>query len=107
VFELSITLEGVTDANNAMARAWIDDQLRPSLVEAELALSRRGELEWSATFAIPKATLFAYRIGLLAQPGAVWHLQIREYDAGERTLLEDGDVLTTCKEWLLGTCDVS
>lgn len=126
MYELTINVEGCTADEEVIVRAWIDVLRNAALSsEVELALSKRGQSQWSANFSVPHAhtnehgaenanqdeghedDLFAYRVGLIARPGASWSLQIRERSDEKitRTLLEDGDVLTTHKEWLLGTCD--
>jgi hypothetical protein len=113
MYELTINVEDCT-SDDVIVRAWIDVLRNAALsTEIELALSKQGARQWSATFSVPNADaehqddLFAYRVGLIAQPGASWSLRIRQHSDEKiiRTLLEDGDVLTTHKEWLLGTCD--
>jgi hypothetical protein len=112
VYELTIDVDQCTSNDEVIVRAWIDYLQNAELTtEVELALSKDGANKWTANFSVPEASdddAFAYRVGLVAQPGASWSLRIRECSAGDttRTLLEDGDVLTTRKEWLLGTCDV-
>lgn len=132
MYELTINVEGCTADEEVIVRAWIDVLRNAALSsEVELALSKHGQTQWSANFSVPHVhahahahanehgaenanedeeyedDLFAYRVGLIARPGASWSLQIRERSDEKitRTLLEDGDVLTTHKEWLLGTCD--
>jgi hypothetical protein len=118
MYELTINVEGCTADEEVIVRAWIDVLHNAALSsEVELALSKHGQSQWRANFSVPKENqeeneeeeddLFAYRVGLIARPGASWSLQIRERSDEKitRMLLEDGDVLTTHKEWLLGTCD--
>lgn len=112
MYELIIDVEDTPD-DEVIVRAWIDYlQIAALSSEVELELSKQGHSQWTANFCIPKENvededdLFAYRVGLIARPGASWSLRIREHDDKlTRTLVEDGDVLTTRKEWLLGTCD--
>ncbi len=111
MYELTIDVDDCAASEEVLVRAWIDYLQNAELTtEVELALSKEGANKWTANFSVPGDSLedaFAYRVGLVAQPGASWSLRIRECNQGDgsRTLLEDGDVLTTRKEWLLGTCD--
>jgi len=111
VYELTIDVEDCTANDEVIVRAWIDHLQSAELTtEVELALSKESETKWTANFSVPGQhddDAFAYRVGVVAEPGASWSLRIRECDERRmaRTLLEDGDVLTTRKEWLLGTCD--
>lgn len=112
VYELMIDVEDCTANDHVIVRAWVDHLRSADLAtETELALSKRGENQWKATFSLPSADddddLFAYRVGLVAKPGASWSLRIRKCRENmlADTLLEDSDVLTTHKEWLLGTVD--
>lgn len=112
MYELTIDVADCTADDEVLVRAWVDCLQSAQLTsEIELALSKQGSGQWSANFCLPERSdddAFVYRIGLVAQPGASWSLRIRHRTdaAGSRTLLEDGDVLTMRKEWLLGTCNM-
>jgi hypothetical protein len=110
VYELTINLEDCTENDEVIVRAWIDCLQSAELTEeVELALSKQSGRKWTANFCVPAESdddAFVYRVGMVAQPGASWSLRIRERTDARvsRTLLEDGDVLTMRKEWLIGTC---
>jgi hypothetical protein len=112
VYELMIDVEDCTANDHVIVRAWVDHLRSADLAtETELALLKWGDNQWKATFSLPTEDdnddVFAYRVGLVAKPGASWSLRIRKCRENKlaHTLLEDGDVLTTHKEWLLGTVD--
>lgn len=110
MYELTIDVEACASNEEVIVRAWID-QLRSAelTTEVELELSKQSGNTWTASFDIGEGGVeaFAYRVGLIAEPGASWSLRIRDCRDEQAwcTLLEDGDVLRTRKEWLLGTCD--
>jgi hypothetical protein len=109
LYELTFALEESTNQDQIRVRAWIDSDMDAGLGnEAELPLVKASGARWSGTFTLRanKPFAFAYRIGLLTEPGARWSLVIRRRERAESVLLEDADVVTTRKEWLLGTCDV-
>lgn len=88
-------------------RAWIDLQPEVGLgSEIELPLRRLGARDWLGSFALGRAGLpyFLYRIGLAANEGAAWELNIRQRGAG--VLMHDADVSTMAKCWLVGNCDI-
>ena len=112
MYELMVDIDDCTANDEVIVRAWIDHLQSGELTsEVELALSKQGVNKWRAVFDVADSEdddSFAYRVGLIARPGAAWSLRIRECNNSadeSRTLVEDGDVLTTRKEWLLGTCD--
>ena len=113
MYELTIDVDDCTANDEVIVRAWVDClQCAQLTSEIELALSKHGGSQWSANFCLPDQNddddAFVYRIGLVAKPGASWSLRIRDCSDADnsRTLLEDSDVLTTRKEWLLGTCSM-
>ena len=108
-YELRISVVAAVKVE-ARVRAWIDDNLEDDLgSETELDLTRVEDGIWSGEFLAPSAKFsgFAYRVGMVAEPGAIWSLCIAQNGASKRLLLEDSDTLSERKQWLLGTCDVT
>jgi hypothetical protein len=79
LYELTIDVEDCASSDQIAVRAWIDSLMHtdPLTTETELALSRRGERHWTTNFIMPK----------------------------RGNAVEDSDVFTWRKEWLLGTCE--
>ena len=57
---------------------------------------------WSSAFmvCVRSENAFMYRIGITAEPGTVWTLEVREKG---REVLRDSDTVSMPKEWLIGT----
>jgi len=103
--EFHVRLEAEADCLPEV-RAWIDLQPDAGLgSETELCLRRAPLNTWVGSFATPlsSAGYFLYRIGLVAHPGALWSLRIRQTH-DDREVLSDGDVAPLAKSWLVGTC---
>ena len=106
-YELKVSILGGPDHDGGDVRAWIDRNLSGNLSsERELKLKRERAC-WSARFQIrvKDCKRFAFRVGLVAESGALWQVSIREC-AVDQVVFEDSDVLVDAKQWLLGTCDV-
>jgi hypothetical protein len=105
-YELRVKIVG-SEPTESEVRAWIDRNLAGDLAtEEELPLRRDEDGAWLGEFDLSDNCDpgFAYRIGVVAESGAVWSLSIGQRGNAESILLEDSDVLTERKHWLLGTC---
>lgn len=104
-YELNVQLNRGTD-REPVVRVWVDPDPDADLgSEVELPLRRRAMLEWTAIFIAPRGP-FLYRIGLVAEPGSVWEVSIRQRGPRQREVLFDSDLMVSSKQWLLGTCDL-
>jgi hypothetical protein len=105
-YELRVKIVSA-EPTEAQVRAWIDRHLEGDLAtEVELDLRRDEDGAWLGEFDLSDTSDagFAYRVGVVAESGAVWSLSIGQRGNEECKLLEDSDVLTERKHWLLGTC---
>ena len=107
--ELVISCKPAPEAvQAAQIRAWVDPQPERGLEsEFELSLERVSQhiRRVAIELAHPSSYLF-YRVGLAADPSAVWQLLIREAKSG-RVLHEDSDLLALPKVYLFGSCRLS
>jgi hypothetical protein len=104
-YELRVQLKGWTETEPAV-RAWLDPDLDAGGLasEVELPLRRIDDSEWCAAFLLASPKTFLYRIGVAAEPGAIWAVWIRQQGVRTREILFDSDVMACPKQWLLGTC---
>jgi hypothetical protein len=105
-YELRVEIVS-SEPTESEVRAWIDRHMHGDLAtEVELKLRRDEDGAWLGEFDLSDTSDagFAYRVGVVAESGAVWSLSIGQRGNEEFKLLEDSDVLTERKHWLLGTC---
>ena len=105
-YELRVEIVS-SEPTESEVRAWIDRHMHGDLeTEVELKLRRDEDGAWLGEFDLSDTSDagFAYRVGVVAESGAVWSLSIGQRGNEEFKLLEDSDVLTERKHWLLGTC---
>jgi hypothetical protein len=105
-YELRVEIES-SEPTEPEVRAWIDQHLHGDLAtEVELKLRRDEDGAWLGEFDLSDSddAGFAYRVGVVAESGAVWTLSIGQRGNEAFKLLEDSDVLTERKHWLVGTC---
>jgi hypothetical protein len=102
-FELLFEVEATTEHRKPDVRIWVDPDMLAGLgTETELALRSYANNCWSSAFTVTeRASIgFMYRIGITADPGTVWSLEVRECG---RAVLNDSDTVAMPKEWLVGT----
>lgn len=104
-YEMTFSVDGRADASDV--RIFLDSEPQGGLAsERELPLRRSADNAWSGTFVVrgDRREGFIYRIGMKAEPGTVWSLEVRESGAAGRALLADSDTVVMPKEWLVGFC---
>ncbi len=106
--ELLICCTSPSGARPPRMKAWLDPQPELGLdSEYELCLETVSEDARRALVELdPASPYFLYRVGLVADPGTVWHLSIQDLQSG-RLLYEDSDLLALPKEYLIGSCGVT
>jgi hypothetical protein len=102
-YELHFAIDGKSANRTPDVRIWVDPDLEAGLgTETELSLRSHAENCWSSAFMVcaRNTNAFMYRIGIAAEPGMVWTLEVRERG---RAVLSDSDTVSMPKEWLVGT----
>lgn len=105
-YELTFSVDGQR-AQASDVRIFLDGEPQADLAsERELPLRRAADNAWSGSFVMGEGAGdgFIYRVGVRAEPGTVWSIEVREAGAGGPALLADSDTLVLPKEWHVGFC---